>query len=181
MDKRIEIQSKDKGTLIRVKAFIDQAKQRQLGIWLAAWTFCGLAVIAHLLFREVERDVFRFALIFLAFWLYFEWKIVKIFRWRKSGEEQFWITEDQMQYGRTYNNRGILRPYSINQINAVRPIEAEKNNFVKTFFDSYWVMGDEQLAFTVSGKVIPFGLRLSKKEAQKLAGIINKELDKASD
>jgi len=181
MENRIKLERKKDGVLVRVKAYHEAPKQRQLGLWLFAWSFCGLAVIFHLIFGETNRETLRFILIFLAFWIYFEWKIIKVYRWRKSGEEQFWITEDHFHYGKTYANRGILKPYPKHSVNPVRPIESEKNSFVKAFFDSYWVMGDEQLAFSVNAKLIPFGMRLSEKEAKKLSRLLNAELQSHPD
>ena len=93
MAERITIEKKDEGLLIKISAFKNEAKQKQLTVWLLAWTFCGL-VIASQLFIEADSSTKRFIMIFLVFWLYFEWKIVKVYRWRIAGEEQFLITDD---------------------------------------------------------------------------------------
>ena len=175
MSKRISTEKKEDGLLIKIRAYKDEAKQKQLTVWLMAWTFCGLTIFSQLFF-DTDGETKRFILIFMAFWFYFEWKIIKVFRWRLSGEEQFWITDESFHYGRTFNNRGVLKPYHKDAVNALRKIEGENNNFIKTFLDSYWVIGDEQLAFTVNGKVILCGLRLSEKESRQLLKQVNAEL-----
>tara|TARA_B100000965_G_scaffold402762_1_gene429427 strand:- start:2086 stop:2616 length:531 start_codon:yes stop_codon:yes gene_type:complete len=176
MAQRISSERKEDGLLIKIKAYYDEDKHKFFTIWVAAWTLCGLAIVSQL-FTNVDSELKTMILVFFAFWAYFEYLVVKAFRWRKSGEEQFFITEEQLQYGRTYNNRGFLKPYRKDLVNKVRFIDDDQNTFVKVFSDSYWVIGGERLAFTVSGKVIPFGLRLNDKEAKKLVQLINKELD----
>lgn len=175
MASRISKEQTDQGTLIKIKAFFREGKQKMLTLWLIAWTLCGIAVISQ--FFSNENEQFKIMiLVFTAFWLYFEYLVVKAFRWRRSGEEQFLITEDEFHYGRTYNNRGFLRPYRKDLVNPARSIDEESNTFYKVFADSYWVIGGERLAFSANGKFIPFGLRLSDKEAKKLMKLINEEL-----
>lgn len=176
-EKRIVQERKEDGLLIKIKAFREDSKQKNLTIWLLAWSFCGIAIGSQL-FIEDNGELKNMVFIFLAFWAYFEFKVVKAFRWRKGGEEQFWITKDDLHYGRTYFNRGILKPYRKDLVNAVRPIDSEDNSFVKAFASSYWVIGGERLAITVGGKVIAFGLRLSDKEAKQLMKTLNQELEK---
>ena len=174
---RISKEKKEAGILIKIKAFTEESKQKNLTVWLVAWTFCGLAIGSQV-FYDDNPELRKMILIFLAFWAYFEFKVVKAFRWRKSGEEQFYITDDLFSYGRTYNNRGILKQYRKDLVNAVRPIEVGGNSLIKAFSESYWVIGGEQLAFTANGKVIPFGLRLNEKESKKLMKELNELLSK---
>lgn len=175
MEKRISSEKKDGGTLIKIKAYHHESKQKQLTVWLFAWTFCGLAIGSQL-FVESAKEIHTFIFIFLAFWAYFEYKVVKVFRWRTKGEEQIWITDENLHYGRTFNNRGFLRPYRKDLINPVKFFDAEQNTFVRAFLDSYWVVGGETLIFSANGKVIPLGLRLSGKESKKVMTMINNEL-----
>lgn len=175
MKNRISQEKKNDGLLIKVKAYYEEGKQKQLLIWLLAFTLSGL-FIAYQLFGDEPQEIKKFILIFLAFWLYFEYKIIKVYRWRKSGEEQFWITADHFHYGRTYNNRGILKPYRKELVNQVRSINIEKGKLLQTFFDSYWVIGDETLMFSVNGKVIGCGMRLSENESKKLMQYLNQAI-----
>ncbi|MEQ8908752.1 MAG: hypothetical protein RIC95_06140 [Vicingaceae bacterium] len=176
MAQRISTEKKADGLLIKIKAYRDEDKQKLLTVWLGAWTLCGLAIISQL-FTEVDRELKTLIIVFFAFWGYFEYLVVKAFRWRKSGEEQFFITEENLQYGRTYNNRGFLKPYRKDLINKLRTIDGETNTFVRVFSDSYWVIGGERLAFSAGGKVIPCGLRLTDKESKKLLKLVNQELE----
>ena len=170
---RISIEKKEYGTLIKIKAYYEEGKQKMLNLWLFAWTLCGLAIISQV-FLDANGELKNMILIFGAFWAYFEYMVVKAFKWRRTGEEQIFITKDAVQYGRTYNNRGVLKPYRLDQMNAVREMKDESNSFVRSFMDSYWVIGGEKLAFSYQAKIIPFGLRLSEKESKKVTQQINK-------
>lgn len=175
MASRISKEQSDQGTLIKIKAHFDEGKQKMLTLWMITWTICGIAIISQF-FSNNDEQFKIMIIVFAAFWLYFEYLVVKAFRWRTSGEEQFLITEDEFHYGRTYNNRGFLRPYRKELVNRARFIDEESNTFYKVFADSYWVIGGERLAFSVNGKFVPFGLRLTDKEAKKLMKLINEEL-----
>lgn len=176
MERRITKEQINGGTLIKIKAFKEEGKQKNLTVWLFAWTFCGLAIGSQM-FIEQNEELKTMILVFVAFWAYFEYKVVKAFRWRKSGEEQIFISEEEVHYGRTYNNRGILKQYKKSGVNSVREIEEETNSFVDAFSSSYWVIGGETLAFTANGKMVTFGLRLSEKETFQLKKQINQLID----
>ena len=175
MEKRVSQERNNEGLLIKIKAFKDDGKQVVLTVWMLAWTFCGLAILSQIFF-EPEPKMKTMLLIFGGFWAYFEFMVVKVFRWRRSGEEQILITEDKIHYGRTVKNRGFLKPYRKDLINKVRRIEDEGNTFVKVFGESYWIVGGHTLAMPIGGKVIYLGLRLSDKEANQIMKTINQEL-----
>ena len=176
MEKRITSEKKEEGILIKIKAYKDDGKQVVLTVWLMAWTLCGLAIISQIFF-EPEPKMKTMLLVFTAFWAYFEYMVIKVFKWRRSGEEQLLITENKIHFGRTYNNRGFLKPYRKDLINKVRRVDEDENSFTKTFGNSYWVIGGQKLYFSAGGKMVYFGLRISDKEANHLMKIINKELD----
>lgn len=175
MEQRISIEEKEEGTLIKIKAYSEESKQKVFTVWLLAWTLSGLAIISQLFF-EPEDDLKSMLFIFTAFWAYFEFKAIKIFRWRRSGEEQILLAEDKIHIGRTVSNRGFLKPYRLDLINEVREVEEEGNSLAKSFSDSYWVMGRERLCFSAGGKMIYLGLRLTDKECQKLMKVMNKKI-----
>jgi hypothetical protein len=172
---RISQEKREEGILIKIKAFRDESKQKNLTVWLVFWTFCGIAIGSQL-FVKGDDELRAFVFVYLAFWGYFEYVVIKAFKWRKSGEEQFLISEENFHYGRTYNNRGFLKPHRKDLVNAVKVIDEEIGTFAKVFGSSYWVVGGERLAFTVSGKEIPFGMQLTDKEVKQLKENLNKLL-----
>lgn len=176
MEKRISIQETEEGKLIKISAYKEEAKQKVLTVWLFAWTLCGIGILSQL-FLEDQKELRPMLSVFGAFWLYFEYKAIKVFRWRKSGEEQFLLADETIHYGRTYNNRGFLKPYRKEMINPMRKVDVKDNTFSKVMLDSYWVISGETLAFSVRGKMIFCGLRLHPKEASKIEKLFNQALN----
>ncbi len=175
MKDRIRFEQTDHGHLIKIRAYKDEGKQKILTVWLIAWTLCGFAILSQL-FVDAQEDMRSMLLVFAAFWLYFEYKVIKVFRWRREGEEQLLIGKETVSYGRTYSNRGFLKPYRKDMVNAMRRVDHEENKFSATMLDSYWVIGQEQLAFSVSGKVIYLGMHLTDKQSDKIIKFFNKHL-----
>lgn len=176
MEKRIKISQEKEGTLIVIKAYKEKSKQFVLGLWLLAWTICGLAICSQLFFEPAD-DLKSMLFIFSAFWFYFEFKAIKVWRWRRVGEEKILIDNNALHYGRTYNNRGFLKPFALNQINPVRIIEQSDNAFNKTIGNAYWSISGETLTFGFKGRMVFFGLRLNEKEAKKIMKLINQSID----
>src|SRR5690606_8379724 len=54
--------------------------------WLAAWTVAGIYVFTQL-FSEGNRDTLIFMIGWMAFWAYFEYRVLTAFLWRRSGRE----------------------------------------------------------------------------------------------
>jgi len=176
MVNRIEQSQEEEGILIRIKAFREDTKQKNLLVWIFAWTFCGLAIGSQL-FVDGNPQLRSMLLIFIAFWAYFEFKVIKAYRWRQYGEERILIRKDQLQYGRFISDRGLYRPFNLSQLNPVRELKDESNALVKSFSDSYWVIGGEKLAFSYQAKVFAFGLRLTDKDTKKLMKLLNSKIN----
>lgn len=163
---RLEFLDTDEGKVLNIRSYYDKSKQKLLLVWLLAFSICGIAIISQL-FASIGSDMKIMVLIFAFFWLYFEFKIISAYRWRKNGEERFLFNKDTLYYGRLINNRGFLKPYSKDLLGGIRKIEIPPNNFFASMNNSYWVVAGESLAFSYAGKLVPFGLRLSEAE-QKL-------------
>lgn len=163
---RIKFNHSKEGNELEIRPFYNEGKQKIMLVWLLAFSLCGLAIISQL-FVSPNSELKIMILIFAFFWLYFEFKIINAYRWRKSGVEKFIFKDDTLFYGRLISNRGFMKAYSRDLIGSLRKIEVPENNFFASMNDSYWVVAGETLAFSCAGKLIPFGLRLSDAE-QKL-------------
>ena len=142
-------------------------------IWLFLWTVSGFIIFANY-FKLTNVNTKLFVIIWLGFWAYFEFKIARVFLWKRFGKEKLWIKDGTVFYQREISGRGKIKQYDLNLISAIDYLPLEKGNFADVFNQSFWVKGGERLEFTCQSKHIRFGMQLKDDEAK----AIQKELNK---
>ena len=65
----------------------DKKKTNLLFLWLLAWTISGVIVIGNY-FTIMQDKTKLLLIIWIAFWAYFEFKIVRVFMWKQFGKEK---------------------------------------------------------------------------------------------
>jgi len=95
---RVSILKKDDLLSVVILPIKDNKKVWLMFFWLMAWTVCGFIVLANY-FKVTDQNTKIFIIVYLAFWLYFEYKIAKVFVWRRSGKEKLWISEARKNSG----------------------------------------------------------------------------------
>lgn len=161
---RVEIQKKKDELNIIIDSYQDEKKQKLLTAWLILWSLSGIAIITQF-FLGYSSEEKVFMVIWLAFWAYFEFKVVKAFRWRKSGREVIRMNDETLVYFREIGGRGLPQKFNLHFIKEIKRYEPDMKQFSKVMADSYWVISGETLAIEAGGKLIPFGLRLNKQES----------------
>jgi uncharacterized membrane protein len=96
---RISILKKEKLLSVVILPTTDKKKLGLLFLWLLAWTVCGIIVFVNY-FKLTEQKEKIFILIYLSFWLYFEFNIARTFIWKKFGKEKLWIQDNVLHYQR---------------------------------------------------------------------------------
>ena len=79
---RISIERQDEGLSIVIGSRLPNGMWALLIGWLVAWSFCGLAFIYEFI-RSSGSGMRIPLLIMLAFWAYFELRIIRVVLWRK--------------------------------------------------------------------------------------------------
>ena len=87
MTDRIKINKSEDKFEITIKSFINNKKQKLLLVWIVLFSFCGLAIISQF-FGNYNAETKVFFGVYIAFWIYFEFKVIYAYRWRKYGEEK---------------------------------------------------------------------------------------------
>lgn len=164
------------GLLINVSGAINKSQLQILTIWFVLWTVCGLAVVASLLFTPLSRDQRIFSIVYLAFWSYFEYKVYFALRWAKQGLEVIKIEDGKLSYSQEINRKGKVSTYEIEQIRNLRLVDLSGNPFQQAFYQSFWTVGGEALAFDYFGKEVRLGMKLDKTEASALKTLIQNKL-----
>lgn len=156
------------------------ADKRKLGLmflWLFAWSACGVIVFANY-FNVYERDAKLFIIIYLAFWSYFEFNIIRAYVWKRFGREKIWIQHGKLHYQREVNRKGKIREFNLDLVSEVNVIPFRAQNLADNFYQSFWVKGGERLEFTVQGRSYRFGMQLGEEEVRTVASELNRELAK---
>ena len=160
---RLKFVPSDQGNILEIYPFYDEKKQKLLFIWLIAFGIGGLAIISQLM-TPASSELKIMIMVFAFFWAYFFYKVLKAYRWRKSGKERLIFGENKLYYGRIIGERGIMHAYDRELLGDLKKVDISEKNFFAAMGDSYWVISGEKLAFSHAGQQIPFGLRLTKGE-----------------
>ena len=95
MSDRVNI-SKDNNKLeIIINAFYDDKKQKMLFVWIILFSLCGIAILFQF-FEDYDAGTKVFFGVYVAFWLFFEFKVIYAYRWRKYGFEKVIIENNQL-------------------------------------------------------------------------------------
>ena len=90
MEDRIKI-IKDEGLEIEIAAYYNHQKQ----ILLILWSIAGIGILTQFFLPGTE-DMRTYLFVWMAFWLYFEYKVVYAYRWRRFGRERIYFDEERM-------------------------------------------------------------------------------------
>ncbi|MBS1634986.1 MAG: hypothetical protein JST26_03620 [Bacteroidetes bacterium] len=151
----------------------EKRKVNLMFLWLFLWTVSGFIIFANY-FKLTNVNAKLFVIIWLGFWAYFEFKIARVFLWKRFGKEKLWIKDGTVFYQREISGRGKIKKYDLNLIETIDYLPLEKGNFADVFNQSFWVKGGERLEFICQSKRIRFGMQLKDDEAK----TIQKELNK---
>lgn len=170
---RISILEKEDVLSIVILSTADKKKLMGLFLWLLAWSVCGVIVLANY-FTLADQKAKLFVIIYMSFWAYFEYNIIKVFLWKRSGKEKIWIQSGQLHYQREISGRGKIKQYDAHLISKPEIIELSKTSFADTINQSFWVKGGERIKFESQGKEVRLAMQISDEEARVIQAEISK-------
>ncbi len=174
--KRITYVQKEDELSIVISSYSDKNKNVFLLLWFIAWSCGGLAMLIYL-FQVPTGQLKTMILVWIGFWLYFEFKVWKAYTWRKFGKEILKIGKKQLFYKRDNRGGGRILEYAVEFIENPGTYEKNQGDIINHLLSSYWVISGETLSFTYYGKEILFGMQLTEKEARELLKLIKNRLD----
>ncbi len=169
---RISILKKENLISVVILPTNDKNKLRLLFLWLMAWTVCGLVVFANY-FKVTDQQSKLFIMIYLSFWFYFEFNIVRTFIWKRSGKEKLWIQDGILHYQREINKKGKIQEFNLNLVSPLQVVELKPTRFSDIVNQSFWVKGGERLEFYTQSKIVRLGMQISDDEAKKVMKDVN--------
>ncbi|MEQ8323844.1 MAG: hypothetical protein RH916_04135 [Vicingaceae bacterium] len=156
---------------ITINAYYNTGKQRILALWLVLWSLAGFAIITQL-FLPMEDGMFTYFVVYIAFWVYFEYKVIYAFRWRKYGQEIISVEGDSLALENRISGRGIPLKFELEFVKNPRPVEVSETSFWHSMNQAYWNIGQESLVFDYKGKEIYFGRELNDSEQKRILKFI---------
>ncbi|WP_317898836.1 hypothetical protein [Aurantibacillus circumpalustris] len=170
---RISILKKENLISVVILPTTDKTKLRILFLWLLAWTVCGLIVFANY-FKVTDQNAKLFIMVYLSFWFYFEFNIVRSFIWKRSGKEKLWIQSGILYYQRELNKKGKILEFNLDLISPLQLIELKPTRFSDIINQSFWVKGGERLEFYSQTKNVQLGMQITDEEAVTIMNEINR-------
>ena len=172
---RISIKRIENETSIVILSFSDKFKNKLLLTWLILWTISGLIVLSQF-FTFTDPNTKIAIIVWMGFWIYFEFKIWSAYLWRKNGKETIRIKNDKLFYKRDSLGTNKFKTYGTDFIKELRILETEENSFFENLNNSYWVVAGEKVAFDFYGKEIKIGIQLTDNEAKSLLKVLQTKL-----
>ena len=166
----------DKSTCqISIGAFYDKQKQNLLTLWLVLWTIAGLGILSQFLY-PMQDGLMIYLFVILSFWVYFEYKVLDAYRWRKYGEEVILFDGEYMSIENRIAGRGIAQQFDLSWIKNLRIVEHKEQYFWQAMNQAYWNIGQESLTFEFKGKEIYFGRDLNPIESKDVLKFLKSQL-----
>ncbi|TXB66684.1 hypothetical protein FRY74_00435 [Vicingus serpentipes] len=160
---------------IKIKALLDEKKQQLLLIWIVLFSICGILLFSQI-FGDYEKTTLLFFCVYMAFWLFFEFKVIYAYRWRKYGVEEIILNKDQLILIKEIGKRGVTQQFEIDKIKKVEKFDGGENAFFKSMNTSYWNINKYSLSFKIEGNLIPFAIDLNDEESKKISKKIHQFL-----
>lgn len=177
MSNRIEIIEKDNTLSIKIKALYNEKEQQLLLLWIVLFSLCGAAILSQF-FYDYPMETKLFFGIYVAFWLFFEFKVIYAYRWRKFGSEIFTINPTTILLSKMIGKRGVTEKYNTNEVVNFQLIKY-KENFVFALNSNYWSINKYTISFNFNTQTIPFGIDLDEKQAKNVLLTINNFVKKS--
>ncbi|TND08396.1 MAG: hypothetical protein FD123_2192 [Bacteroidetes bacterium] len=168
---RTSVVKNDKDLSIVISASADKRKNNLLLAWLVAWTLCGGYIIYNY-FQLTDNKMKVMTLIWIAFWLYFEYTIAKAWQWKRFGKEVIKVKDGKLSMKRDIQGRGIVYSFDARHISDIRKFEDKTPGWLKKLGEEYWSIGGESLSFRHEQSEIKFGFQLSGDESGQLISLL---------
>lgn len=174
---RISVNRKANELSIVILSLRDKTKSALLLIWLMLWSLSAIVVISQY-FTIEDANVKTTIIVWLGFWVYFEYKIIVAFLWRKNGAEKIRIHDGVLEYKRNIGGSKKPKEYKLDAIKSLRTLETKDTSFIDNINDSYWIIGGEKLTFDYYGADVKLGMQLNEQECQALLKLLKNKLSR---
>jgi hypothetical protein len=178
ISERISFFDHGDSTSVVISSKIDRWKETVLFFWILCWTACGAYLIYELVAGDHDEKMQIGLFVFVSFWLYFEYRISRVFLWRKWGMEYIKVDEDEFTYKCSVGRFGKATRFHVEDMGPLTAEELSSKSLTVNIEDSFWFIGGERIRFSYRDKQHKFGRQLAKEESKDLIRLIKKQLAK---
>ena len=148
-----------------------------MGAWVSMWLTLGAIVIWAFINVPMTEQESIIIIIFLGFWVYFAFKVIKSWFWLMWGKELIKIDEANLQYKKSIRKYGKAKSFLLENISKMTMHKQEEKSFQTAWEKSPWVIGGERIEFDYVGKVVKMGRKLDQKDAELLFKLLTKRVE----
>ena len=152
-------------------------KQTLLTIWLALWYFIGIGLLYEFSLQTDSGNRMFIGLV-LAFWIYFAFRITRVWLWYTIGKERIEFYDNYFTYGKKWGKRYGSKNYDYKKVTEFRRVKRKATSYSLNYESSYWVMGDEKLRMSFEGREHIFGQKLDEDSIRIVIQFFDKRLRK---
>lgn len=174
---RISISKKEDSTSIIIYPEKSKLNQAILLVWFLLWTTGGLIMLfgRQLGYYSAPKT---YVMVWMAFWLYFEYITGYALIWRSYGFERILLKNKKFFYKKEICGKGKTKIFDFEFIKDPQVLPINERSFAKVMSDSYWMPGGEKVFFWYQGRQIRFGQQLNENDAKSLLKLIKNEIVK---
>ncbi|MEN8928714.1 MAG: hypothetical protein ABF258_07550 [Flavobacteriales bacterium] len=187
ISERISYHRHDSYITVLISAKIEKWKESLLYGWLMLWVLVGVAITYVLITgnyltqsaeNESKNQIQLFLILFMVFWAYYLYRIMRVYTWRKKGVEYLKLTREALIVKRAFGKIGKAKSYALSNIGPLTLLEQKERSYSTVMQGAFWDIGNERLSFDYHEKAIIFGIQLEVQEARKLQQFLNSEIKK---
>lgn len=182
---RISFHRHDEYTTILISTQVEKWKESLLFAWMILWSLIGVAILGVLFsqnyLEQIAGDTPKsqlqlFLILFLVFWTYYLYKILKVYVWRKKGVEYLKLDKESLLIKRGFGKLGKANDYKLANMGSIEILERPARSFSWVMQSAFWDIGNESLEFDYHGKKIIFGVQLEEIETKQLKQFLRTEI-----
>lgn len=144
-------------------------------LWAIAWVIIGLVLTLEAKRIGVTGDERMILLIFMAFWGYYLYRIIKAIRWHQVGKEMLMMKGEYLIHKNSFGQIGKSKQYHLANVQPMQ-IKEKTEGWGALFEDSFWSIGRATIELAIDGRTLQIGFRLDKGSANKVISLFNQEL-----
>lgn len=152
-------------------------KRTIIVVWFVLWLLIGGYVTSRF-FLDYTREEKLVLFVFMAFWFYFSFKVLKTILYLYFGKELIKLDKENLLVKQSTWNYGKTNRYFIENITKFNLDIPKESSIKKVYEDSPWIMGSNRIQFDYYHKKYSFGRKLSEKDAEMVFKIMTKRIER---